>query len=123
MEIGQPNTPPLTPDNMPAQRRISRGRWIIYSIPVILILVAVALPNFVRARTTSCKNACVNNLRQIDGAKEQWALEKEVQPGAEVSETEVGAYIKGGWPSCPGGGVYTAGPIAQPPTCSMGHTL
>jgi len=36
---------------------------------------AIAIPNFIRARTTSQMNACINNLRQIDGAIQQWALE------------------------------------------------
>src|SRR5438132_215718 len=52
------------------------GAVIILVILAILALVAlVAIPNFIRARTTSAMNACINNLRQIDAAKQQWALE------------------------------------------------
>src|SRR6266478_4702290 len=48
---------------------------IMIVVAIIGLLAAIAIPNFVRARSTSQKNACINNLRQIDGAKQQWALE------------------------------------------------
>ena len=44
-------------------------------VAIIGLLAAIAIPNFVQARKTSQTNACLNNLRQIDGAKQQWALE------------------------------------------------
>ena len=48
---------------------------IMIVVAIIGLLAAIAIPNFVRARQTSQTNACINNLRQIDGAKQQWALE------------------------------------------------
>ena len=48
---------------------------IMIVVAIIGLLAAIAIPNFVKARETAQKNACINNLRQIDGAKEQWALE------------------------------------------------
>ena len=50
------------------------GKWIIAGV-LIFFLIAVVLPIFIRARTTTASNACVNNLRQMDAAKQQWALE------------------------------------------------
>jgi prepilin-type N-terminal cleavage/methylation domain-containing protein len=49
---------------------------IMIVVAIIGLLAAIAIPNFVRARQTSQTNACINNLRQIDGAKQQWALEQ-----------------------------------------------
>jgi len=49
---------------------------IMIVVAIIGLLAAIAIPNFVKARKTSQTNACLNNLRQIDGAKQQWALEK-----------------------------------------------
>ena len=49
---------------------------IMIVVAIIGLLAAIAIPNFVQARKTSQTNACLNNLRQIDGAKQQWALEK-----------------------------------------------
>ena len=48
---------------------------IMIVVAIIGLLAAIAIPNFVRARTTAQMNACINNLRQIDSAKQQWALE------------------------------------------------
>jgi prepilin-type N-terminal cleavage/methylation domain-containing protein len=48
---------------------------IMIVVAIIGLLAAIAIPNFVRARTTAQTNACINNLRQIDAAKQEWALE------------------------------------------------
>ena len=53
---------------------------IMIVVAIIGLLVAIAIPNFVRARTTSQQNACINNLRQIDGAAQTWALENKKGP-------------------------------------------
>ncbi len=48
---------------------------IMIVVAIIGLLAAIAIPNFVKARNTSQANACINNLRQIDSAVQQWALE------------------------------------------------
>jgi prepilin-type N-terminal cleavage/methylation domain-containing protein len=100
---------------------------IMIVVAIIGLLAAIAIPNFVKARGTAQKNACINNLRQIDGAKEQWALENKKSAGSAISDTTViDAYIKGGAPACPGGGSYTYGNVDANPTCSLssaGHAL
>jgi prepilin-type N-terminal cleavage/methylation domain-containing protein len=48
---------------------------IMIVVAIIGLLAAIAIPNFIKARTTAQTNACINNLRQIDAAKQQWALE------------------------------------------------
>ena len=92
---------------------------IMIVVAIIGLLAAIAIPNFVKARTTAQKNACINNLRQIDGAKEQWALEKKQAPGAAINQAEVDAYIKGGTPKCPAGGAYTYGAVDTNPDCDV----
>jgi len=73
---------------------------------------------------TATKNACINNLRQIDGAKEQWALETHHNTGGAVTFSNIVHYIKNGMPVCPKGGTYTIGRIGENPTCSVpGHSL
>ena len=69
-------------------------------------------------------NACINNLRQMDGAKQQWALENKISITNETPVTwkDIEPYIKIGasgrlW--CPYGGRYTIGKISDPPTCSI----
>ena len=99
---------------------------IMIVVAIIGLLAAIAIPNFVKARTTAQKNACINNLRQIDGAKEQWALEnKKTSTDTPVETDLIGTdkYIKV-TPSCPGNGTYGYNSMATKPTCSVSdHTL
>jgi hypothetical protein len=106
-------------------------KYLIASIPVILILLAIALPNFVGSRTVMAANACANNLRQIEAAKKQWALENRKTMNDVPTEKDLLPIISrghemSGFLSCPGKGVYSIGSIGQPAKCSIGgvgHSL
>ena len=98
---------------------------IMIVVAIIGLLAAIAIPNFVKARTTAQANACINNLRQIDGAKQQWALEKN-QPGDAVPVArDLLPYLKDGvFPACPAGGTYSINSVDEVPTCTVqGHAL
>jgi prepilin-type N-terminal cleavage/methylation domain-containing protein len=101
---------------------------IMIVVAIIGLLAAIAIPNFVRARTTSQQNACINNLRQIDGAKQQWALEQKQASGANPNEAAIAPYLGrdtaaatllAAGVSCPAAGAYTIGLISAPPTCNI----
>jgi len=103
---------------------------IMIVVAIIGLLAAIAIPNFVKARATSQANACINNLRQIDGAAQQWALEKGKKTGDTVSlTTDLTPYIKlnsaSSIPPCPAGGSYTLGTVGFIPqvTCSLAATV
>jgi prepilin-type N-terminal cleavage/methylation domain-containing protein len=100
---------------------------IMIVVAIIGLLAAIAIPNFVRARNTTQKNACINNLRQIDGGKHQWALEQKKSDTDTPSQAEVEVYIKNNqYPTCPASGSYTIGAVNTDPTCSLsalGHVL
>ena len=67
--------------------------------------------------------ACINNLRQIDGAKQQWALENQKSANALVTPENLVPYLKA-MPTCPAGGVYTLNPVGLHPICNIpGHVL
>jgi chromosome segregation ATPase len=70
-------------------------------------------------------NACINNLRQIDAAKQQWALENDKTADAIPPAQDLLPYFRGGiFPVCPSGGTYTINAVSVPPTCSVsGHVL
>ena len=94
---------------------------IMIVVAIIGLLAAIAIPNFVKARTTAQKNACINNLRQIDGAIQQWALEQKKDTSAPVTETDITPYLKNSV-VCPSGGTvfsdsYTVTDVASPPIC------
>jgi|SRR6516162_3476773 prepilin-type N-terminal cleavage/methylation domain-containing protein len=101
---------------------------IMIVVAIIGLLAAIAIPNFVKARTTSQQNACINNLRQMDGAVQQWALETKQSSGAAVTLSNIKPYIKlnslGNIPACPAGGTYTVSTVNSNPTCNIsGHAL
>jgi prepilin-type N-terminal cleavage/methylation domain-containing protein len=66
---------------------------IMIVVAIIGLLAAIAIPNFVRARQTSQTNACINNLRQIEGAEQQWALENGKTTGAACVAADVAPYL------------------------------
>lgn len=96
---------------------------IMIVVAIIGILAAIAIPSFQKSRTTTRENACINNLRLIDAAKEQSALANNLDDGDAV--TDVVDYLKGGvMPICPASGTYTPNVVGTPPVCSVtGHVL
>jgi len=101
---------------------------IMIVVAIIGLLAAIAIPNFVKARTASQKNACIANLKQVQGAKATWALENkkvDADVPADADLFGAAAYIRVK-PQCPGGGTYTLGNVATDPSCSLaasGHAL
>jgi prepilin-type N-terminal cleavage/methylation domain-containing protein len=101
---------------------------IMIVVAIIGLLAAIAIPNFVKARATSQANACINNLRQIDAAANQFALEKGKKTGDAITlTTDLTPYIKlnsaGKIPPCPAGGTYTLTIVGTNPVCSLGSTV
>ena len=76
---------------------------IMIVVAIIGLLAAIAIPNFVRARTQSQKNACINNLRQIDSAVQTWALELKMAPDSSPVFSDISSYLKNAV-MCPAGG-------------------
>jgi prepilin-type N-terminal cleavage/methylation domain-containing protein len=100
---------------------------IMIVVAIIGLLAAIAIPNFVKARTTTQTDACYNNLRQIDGAAQTYALENNKQPQQSYLLTDIQVYLhldsNGNLPACPAGGTYGPGmQFGFPPSCTVhGH--
>lgn len=102
---------------------------IMIVVAIIGLLAAIAIPNFIHARQTSQTNACIENLRQIDAGKQQWALEAGKVTGATVGATDIAPYVgRNGSATdvyCPlvGSGTafngYTIQNIGTTPTCNQ----
>ena len=94
---------------------------IMIVVAIIGLLAAVAIPNLVKARKTAQKQACIGNLKTIEGAKSIWALEMkksdaDVPTDADLFGPDKNIATK---PSCPGGGAYDLKAVSEKPTCSI----
>lgn len=113
--------------------RISKPRRSGFTLVEIMIVVAIigllatiAIPNFVKARTTAQMNACISNLRQIDGAVQTWALETKQGEDARPQFSDISTYLKNAV-ICPSGGKtfadsYELGTVAEKPRCRRAPT-
>lgn len=97
---------------------------------IVGLIAVIAVPNMIRSRLTAQKSSCIANLKQIEGAVNQWAVEtkKSGTDTYSLADPVLINYFKGSVvPACPGGGTYSAGAnVASSPICnqsSVGHTL
>lgn len=104
---------------------------------VICLLAFVIIPGGVKEPWTSPANACINDLREIEAAKKEWALEHNAKTNDAVALGDIKPYLvpygepngfikfdaNGNLPKCPSGGIFTIGKIGEPPTCSLGNSL
>jgi type II secretion system protein G len=114
-------------------RKMNRKGFTLVEIMIVVaiigLLAAIAIPNFVKARETAQAQACVANLKQIEGAIQVLKLD---DGSAVISNASIVTggnlvpdYIKR-TPTCAGGGTYTlSNDTSVAPTCSIGgkHAL
>lgn len=96
-------------------------------VAIIGLLAAVAIPNMVHSRTVAQQTACINNLRQLDEAKQEWAMEQRKQttdtPQASDLQPYLGRSAAGELPLCPADSArtfatsYSPNAVGTPPTC------
>jgi len=109
--------------------RLAFTVWELLLVVVIVALVVwISIPNFIRGGHGSPANACINNLRQIDAAANQFALEHHLTNGDRINfPNDLTPYIKlnisGKIPPCPSGGTYYIGRVGKNPTCLLGSTV
>jgi prepilin-type N-terminal cleavage/methylation domain-containing protein len=97
---------------------------IMLVVALISMLAAIAIPNFVKARAPAQANACINNLRQMETALQEYAMDSKLPSNAAYALDDLKPYLRlsngGELPPCPGGGVYLAGTtVTNSPTCSF----
>ncbi|MFA6141784.1 MAG: prepilin-type N-terminal cleavage/methylation domain-containing protein [Candidatus Omnitrophota bacterium] len=98
---------------------------IMIVVAIIGLLAAIAIPNFVRARTRAQQEACIANLKQIEGAIQVWAVDTgQAETATPAWSALTPTYIRTK-PSCPSAGATaydTLPAVSGRPTCSAGGT-
>ena len=94
---------------------------IMIVVAIIALLAAIAVPNFVQARNAARSGNCINNLRIVDSAKEQYAIENNIAGGGACTSDNVSPYLKNNvMPTCPGTSTaYTINAIGVLPICDL----
>ena len=87
---------------------------IMIVVAIIGLLAAIAIPNFVKARESAQLNSIFNNLRIVEGAKDQWALENKKGTGDTTSLTAISDFLKGGTVKSVVGETYVTDPVGSP---------
>lgn len=110
--------------SQPDSRPVLERTFVVVVVCFLTIGFFYAMiPNMVRSRTSPA-NACINNMRQIQAAKNEWALENRISNNVVVTENDITPYIQlnsnSSIPPCPSGGTYTIGRVDELPTCSIG---
>ena len=100
---------------------------LLLVVCIVAVVVLIAIPNFSGSHTSPA-NACINNLRQIDGAANEFAFEHGKTNGEAINFlNDLKPYIKlnskGEIPQCPSGGFYTLKKVGDKPTCSLGTNV
>lgn len=94
---------------------------IMIVVSIIGLLLAVAIPSYLRTRKVAFARICANNLRIIEAAKQQWGVEngkKSTDVPTEADLVGPNLYLKV-MPVCPAGGTYSIKSIGEYPTCSF----
>ncbi len=94
---------------------------IMIVVAIIGLLAAMAIPNLVRSQKVAKRQACINNLKALQGVKVQWALEQKKADTDTPTDNDLfgpDKYIAKK-PDCPGGGTYDLKPVGQNPTCTI----
>lgn len=120
-------TSPLPKDPLFWLKRIDVSRiqsprllTVLAVLAIVALLAAISLPNFVKARSTSKSNVVINNLRQIDAAKQQWALENKKTADAAPTEADLKPYLTGGkMPQPVAGETYVLGRVSDEPAVEV----
>jgi len=117
-------TPRMDATEVPAVRKPTRRNGftlmeMMIVVAIMAMLMAIATPSFVKTRDSARTNSCMSNLKAIDGAKTQWAMEFRKTDGDAVAWNDLAPSYMKRQVACPWGFAYTLQPVGTPPYCPV----
>ena len=117
--------------NVAGRGKSQAGFTLIEVMIVVMILgllMSIAIPHFIQQRANTQAQICINNLRKIEDASSQFALEYSKKTGDSLTfPGDLTPYIKlnagGQIPPCPAGGTYSLSLVGIRPVCSLGRNV
>ena len=95
---------------------------VMIVVSIIAMLLAIAMPSFVKTRDSARTNSCLANLKAVEWAKVQWAMEYRKYDGDTVAWGDIAPTYMKASVNCPWGFAYTLQPVGTPPYCPVvGH--
>ena len=124
LSVGQHGSRPTSPPFTVARRRSGRKCFTFFEaslvIGIFMMILALVFAEISRFRTTSQRNACIMNLKQIEAAKNLWALVKKKADKKTPRDSQLLPYLGSDtMPTCPAGGTYNVRKVSQEPRCSL----
>jgi competence protein ComGC len=100
---------------------------LLIIVGILGLLAAIVVPAFFKARSSAQRAACIGNLRQLEDAKQCYAMEKRLREGAKIQKKQITPYLHNlQMPTCPAGGKYVVQRLGRDPHCNLeseGHYL
>jgi len=97
--------------------RKSSAAWTLMEIMIVVsligLLVAIAMPRFIKSRETAQLGSIIGNLRIVESAKDQWALQNQKGTGDTIDWIGLSDYLKGGTVKPAASETYTINPIGS----------
>ncbi len=101
---------------------------ILCVLGLLAMVAAIGAPSLIRSRAKAQASVCIDQLKQLNAAQQQWVIEAKPASDAKIKKKDLQPYFKGGvFPTCPSGGNYKLGGLTDKPECSLdkkeGHQL
>ena len=114
----------VTPKQFDPSKKVSLYRLIELAavLAIVALLAAMLLPALSKSKSKAQRITVLSNLRQLDLAKQQWAVENHKSPGDTPTFDDVKPYFAGNKLPAVADETYVLGEVGEPPSAEVEAT-